>query len=79
MWQAFGGEGQVLGNPEPSVSQNTSTSSATPTDLASCEQKAKTELNVEENQPVTNLQVVIMQTLFLCCNQKFTISSSRYA
>ncbi|KAK4029343.1 hypothetical protein OUZ56_022342 [Daphnia magna] len=56
-FQAFGGEGQVLGNPAPSVSQNTASSSVNPTDLASCEQKAKTELNLVESEPVTNVQI----------------------
>lgn len=65
-WQAFAGEGQVLGNPTPSVLP--STSSATPAsaaDLASCEKKAAAELNVVDGEPTTNIQVnSLFATLF---------------
>jgi hypothetical protein len=57
--QAFKGEGQMLGNPTPSVVQTTTaTAAAAPADLKACEEKAKSELNVTEAEPTTNVQVI---------------------
>ncbi|EFX87766.1 hypothetical protein DAPPUDRAFT_42769 [Daphnia pulex] len=56
-FQAFGGEGQVLGNPAPSVSQNVAASAVAPTDLAACEQKATVELKLVESEPASNVQI----------------------
>lgn len=57
--QAFGGEGQMLGNPTPSVVQTAAVTAAAPADLKACEDKAKSELNVTEAEPTTNVQVII--------------------
>ena len=67
LMQAFGGEGQMLGNPTPSVVKTTATTAAAaadPVDLKSCEEKAKSELNVTEAEPTTNVQVMCSPHFF---------------
>ncbi len=57
-----------MGNPAPSVSQNALPAAPAPADLAACEQKAKTDLNLVESEPATSVQVVDVNT-FVCCQQ----------
>lgn len=59
-FQAFGGEGQMLGNPSPSVAQVSSPAAAAapaPADLASCEKKASADLGLVDGDPTTNVQI----------------------
>lgn len=53
--QAFTGEGQVLGSPAPSVAVLPNLS-LNPTD---CEKRAAAELNLNEAEPTTSVQVQI--------------------
>merc|ERR1712136_560113 len=60
-FQAFGGEGHALGNPTPdvvnSVPAPTPAAATGPVDLKAAESNAQTELNVQESEPTTNVQI----------------------
>jgi len=62
-FQAFGGEGHALGNPAPDVVNSVPAAAAAAAatgavDLNAAESNAKTALNVQENEPTTNVQLV---------------------
>jgi len=60
-FQAFGGEGHALGNPAPDVVNSVPAAAAAAAtgavDLNAAESNAKTALNVQENEPTTNVQI----------------------
>lgn len=55
-FQAFGGEGQALGNPTPNVVQSVP-APVVAVDLKAAEANAKTAMKLQESEPSTNVQI----------------------
>ncbi|XP_055607595.1 NSFL1 cofactor p47 [Uranotaenia lowii] len=74
-FRAFGGSGQTLGSPAPTVVQST----ANPSNNEANEKKASSELAIDESQPVTTLQIRLADGSRLTArfNQSHTVENIR--
>ena len=57
LFQAFAGQGQMLGSPAPTVATVAAAVSISADATASNEQKALTQLNLVESEPTTSVQI----------------------